>query len=116
LLKFYRELIRLRKKTVALNTVDGNNKTVEGFAKERVIVVHRWRGEERALLIANLGVAEAVVCLSIPGGDWRNVVDSASETWRGKGSLLPRDFRAAAEIHFRLMPRSFALFVRETFA
>jgi len=113
LLKFYRELIRLRKKIVALNPAQVCNQQVDGFEKERVIVVHRWHGEDRALLVANLGAAQTSASLSVPGGQWRNVVDSAEETWRGKGSRLPRDFRAEAKTELTLMPRSFALFVRE---
>ena len=115
-LKFYRELIRLRKKVAALNPAEADNMKVEGFEKERVIVVHRWQDEDLAFLIANLGAAQACVSLSVAGGHWRNVVDSADETWRGKGSLLPRDFRAAAENQLALMPRSMALFVREKVA
>ena len=115
-LKFYRELIRLRKKVAALNSLKADNMEVEGFEKERVIVVHRWQDEDLAFLIANLGAAQACVSLSVAGGHWRNVVDSADETWRGKGSLLPRDFCASAENQLALMPRSVALFVREKVA
>ncbi len=47
-LKFYRELIRLRKKVAALNSMEADNMTVEGFEQERVIVVHRWQDEDLA--------------------------------------------------------------------
>ncbi|HET9917504.1 MAG TPA: malto-oligosyltrehalose trehalohydrolase [Candidatus Binatia bacterium] len=116
LLKFYRELIRLRKKVIALIPVEQSNYVVAGVDNQRVIIASRCRGDDHALLIANLAAVQASVSLPVPSGHWRNVVDSADETWRGKGSLLPRDFRAEAESQFLLVPRSFALFVREKIA
>jgi hypothetical protein len=53
------------------------------------------------------------VALSVPDGRWRSLVDSADETWRGKGSLLPREFRAYNEKPLNVTARSFALFVHE---
>jgi hypothetical protein len=83
---------------------------------ERVIIVQRWREEAGALFIANLSAAQTTVPVSVARGHWRNVVDSADETWRGKGSLLPRDFSAESATRLSLVPWSFAQFVREKVA
>jgi maltooligosyltrehalose trehalohydrolase len=113
LLKFYRELIRLRKALAVLEPVAENQVQVEGFDLEQVITVQRSRGDALALLIANLSAVEASVAPTIPAGQWRSVIDSADETWRGKGSALPRSFRAEEAKPLHLMARSFALFVRD---
>ena len=116
LLKFYRELIGLRKKLNAIMPTSQSSYEVDGFDDQRVLIAQRCRDDDRALLIANLAVAETSVSWSVPGGHWRKLVDSADETWRGKGSRLRGDFHAEAESQFLLMPRSFALFIREKIA
>ncbi len=116
MMKFYRELISLRKKIgVQIPLADGDI-NVADCETERVIIVQRWREEACALFIANLSAAQASVAVSIPRGHWRNVVDSADQTWRGKGSLLPRDFSAESTTSLSLVPWSFAQFVREKVA
>ena len=116
MMKFYRELISLRKKIgVQIPLADGDI-NVADCETERVIIVQRWREEACALFIANLSAAQASVAVSIPRGRWRNVVDSADQTWRGKGSLLPRDFSAESTTSLSLVPWSFAQFVREKVA
>jgi hypothetical protein len=86
---------------------------VASFEKEQVMVVQRSHGAALALLIANLSAVPAAVTLSVPDGRWRSLVDSADETWRGKGSLLPREFRADGEKPLNVTARSFALFIHE---
>ena len=54
LLEFYRELIRLRKTLPALEHLAKESMEVVGCDHEKVLVVQRWHGTERALLVANL--------------------------------------------------------------
>ena len=112
MLKFYRELLALRKKFATLSTVDKNNMEVIGFENDHVLAVRRWRDDERALLLANLNTSAAAITLDLPEGHWRKIIDSADETWRGAGSMLLRDVQGAVECNFSLLARSFALFVR----
>jgi maltooligosyltrehalose trehalohydrolase len=111
LLKFYRELIGFRKKISSLN-VANDGLEVSGFDTEQVLVMHRWRADERSLFVANLSKTDATVTLALPRGHWRKLIDSADETWRGSGSLLAREIQADAE-NLALLGRSFALFVHE---
>jgi maltooligosyltrehalose trehalohydrolase len=111
LLKFYRELIALRKKISSLNVANDGMEVI-GFDTEQVLVMHRWRADERALFVANLNKTDATVTLALPRGHWRKLIDSADETWRGGGSLLPQEFQADGE-NFSLLARSFALFVHD---
>ena len=85
---------------------------VIGFDTEQVLVVHRWREDERSLFVANLSKTDATVTLALPRGHWRKLIDSADETWRGSGSLLASELQADNE-SFSLLARSFALFVRD---
>ncbi len=112
LLKFYRELIALRKKITTLSTPDKNAMEVSGLDAEQVLVVHRWRKDERSLLLANLKKSDATVTLALPPGHWRKLIDSADQTWRGGGSLLGRDLPAHGQ-KVSLSARSFALFLRD---
>jgi len=113
MLKFYRELIRLRKSVAALNPVEENQMNVASFEKQQVMAVQRSLGAAIALLVANLSAVAAPVTLSLPDGRWRSVIDSADQTWRGKGSLLPREFRTLGEESLNVTARSVALFVHE---
>ncbi|MGH7875467.1 MAG: malto-oligosyltrehalose trehalohydrolase [Candidatus Binatia bacterium] len=112
LLKFYRELIALRKRITTLSAPDKNGMEVIGLDSDRVLVVHRWRKDERALFLANLNKGAATITLALPPGHWRKLIDSADETWRAGGSLLGRDLPADDQ-SFSLSARSFALFVRD---
>jgi maltooligosyltrehalose trehalohydrolase len=111
LLKFYRELIAIRKKLSAFKPVDKQSVEVLGFDKERMMVVHRWYEGTQAVLVANLGAQQGSAPVLIPPGHWRRVVDSADETWRGKGSLLLSELEGGAEERLELVARSFALFL-----
>ena len=111
LLKFYRELIAIRKKLSAFKPMDKRSVEVLGFDKERMMVVHRWYEGTQAVLVANLGAQQASASVLIPPGHWRKVVDSADETWRGKGSLLLSELEGGAEDGLALAARSFALFL-----
>jgi len=111
LLKFYRELIAIRKKLSAFKPMDKRSVEVLGFDKERMMVVHRWYEGTQAVLVANLGAQQASASVLIPPGHWRKVVDSADETWRGKGSLLLSELEGGAEVRLALAARSFALFL-----
>lgn len=113
LLKYYRQLIALRKTIPTLGTAEKSELDVIGFESDRVLAVHRWRADDRTLLMANLGEAAATVTVSLLRGHWRKIVDSADQTWRGAGSLSPQEFDTVGENGFTLAAKSCALFVRD---
>ncbi len=47
---------------------------VIGFDTDQVLVVHRWREDERSLFVANLNKTDATVTLALPRGHWRKAV------------------------------------------
>lgn len=113
LLKFYRELIGLRKKLPGLDGSERSGMEVIGLESDKVLAVRRWRESERALLVANLNQTDTTVTVALARGPWRKVIDSADETWRGSGSLIARDIQSDGEADFSLMARSFALLVQD---
>jgi maltooligosyltrehalose trehalohydrolase len=116
LLKCYRELIGLRKKHTSLQPSDKRNMEVVGFEAEQVLVVHRWHESEQTLLLANFNLQDVTVPLLIPPGRWRTLIDSADETWRGKGSLLSRELESGADRMLTIAATSFALFRQDATA
>jgi maltooligosyltrehalose trehalohydrolase len=110
LLGFYRELIRLRKSTPALAELSKENMEVTAVEEEKLLIVQRQSGGDRALMMANLASIEACVELSIPAGRWHKVVDSAEPKWRGSGSALADEIIGGAAQRFALPARSLALF------
>jgi len=111
--EFYKELLRLRKELPALASLSKDEMEVFGFEEERVLFVRRWSVNSEVFAIFNFGDAEATVSVSVPGGRWRRLLDSADERWQGKGSSLPDVLRSEGEAILALSPRALALFVKE---
>ena len=113
LLEFYRELIRLRKTILALARSDKDDLEVKDYPNEKVLAVERWCGEDRALMLAHVGVGEKSVRLSLARGRWRKVLDSGAPKWRGEGSALPDQFDGGTDFGFRIGAHTVALYRRE---
>jgi maltooligosyltrehalose trehalohydrolase len=107
---FYRELFRLRKSIPALVDLNKETMNVIGYDNERVLFVHRWSGIAQAIVVTNLGRAEASIALSIPAGHWYKALDSTDEKWAGNGSSVPQELHCAAAINLSLTPRSAVVF------
>ena len=116
LLEFYRELIGLRKRLPALARSDKNGMEVKGYSNEKVLAVERWRAEDRAFMLANLGDVETSVEVFSTGGHWRKILDSAASRWRGPGSPLADDFGGGKCCRVTLGAHTVALFRRENAA
>jgi maltooligosyltrehalose trehalohydrolase len=78
-----------------------------------VLFVRRWSGNSEVFAVFNFGDAEATVVVSVPGGRWCRLLDSADERWQGKGSSLPEMLRSEGEAALTLGPKALALFVKE---
>ena len=110
LLEFYRELIRLRKTLPALEHLTKESMEVVGCDHDKVLVVQRWHGTERALLVANLHTDEVSFTITVDAGRWCKLIDSADEKWRGQRSALPAEFDGGENHRLTLLARSFGLF------
>ncbi|MGH7794201.1 MAG: malto-oligosyltrehalose trehalohydrolase [Candidatus Binatia bacterium] len=116
LLAFYRKLIRLRKTVPPLVRADKDHMEVTGHANQKIVAVERWWAEDRALMLANLSEAEQSVEVTLVGGRWRKVIDSAAPKWRGPGSALPDQFDGGQPFHLTPGASTVALFQRENMA
>jgi len=113
LLRFYSELLRLRRSTPALSRLSKDTLEVEGFEESGVILMRRWSGDDEAAAAFNLGKTPAAVGLSLPQGSWRRVLDSAEAQWNGPGSRVPEVLASDGEVQLTLQPLSCVLFARD---
>ncbi|MGH7854531.1 MAG: DUF3459 domain-containing protein, partial [Candidatus Binatia bacterium] len=113
LLEFYRQLIRLRKTIPALARSDKEQMTVRDFSSEKILAVERWCGEDRVLMLTNLGAAENSAAVPLAPGRWRKYLDSAAPRWRGAGSALADEIDGAKDRRFMIAPHTVALYRRE---
>jgi maltooligosyltrehalose trehalohydrolase len=113
LYSFYRELIRLRRETLPLKVLDKERLEVTGLEQEKVLLWRRWSGKQEAVGFFHFSKEEKVLSLPLPEGLWRKLVDSADTTWSGPGSTIPLEVVSGGKVSLRLLPESFAIFVRE---
>ncbi len=109
---FYRELLRLRKGLAPLAHLSKEHCDVVGFDHQRLLLSHRWLGNEVVSTIFNFNTAPVSLTLSMGPGRWRKILDSSEPRWRGAGGALPVEFESAGEVEFCLAPTSVALFAR----
>ena len=110
LLEFYRTLIDLRKKIPAVRRLDKEKMKVIAHENEKVLLIKRWDGPDRILLLANLNMTPQTLRTERVGSSWRKLLDSAEERWRGPGTLLDDKLEGREHEQIKLVPRSFGLF------
>jgi len=107
LLRFYQELLRLRKIFITFNNIE----EVLCYEREKVLLI-RFSGGGRGLInLLHFNRTAGSLTLSWPSGAWIKELDSAEEHWGGHGSNIPPMIRGSAEISLDPSPRSIALFV-----
>ena len=112
--EFHRELIRLRKETPALASLNKDMMEVIGDEKNRTIVIQRWNENSRVVIILNFNSEMSSLALPFPPGLWRKQLDSVDEQWGGKGSTVPERLDAKAEVNLTLSPWVVLLFSEES--
>jgi maltooligosyltrehalose trehalohydrolase len=113
LLKFYRELIRLRRDVPALKRLDKKTVEVIGDEREKVMIVRRWSGDDEVFAIFNFNDAQVSVAPPVHEGHWRKRLDSAQERWQGSGSSLPCELDPEEREPLCVNPKALVLFTRE---
>jgi maltooligosyltrehalose trehalohydrolase len=113
LLKFYRELIRLRQEIPALANLSKDTLEIRGDGENKTIFLHRWKNSDEAIAVFNFSDSSLSISLPIPAGNWRKRLDSAEECWQGKGSTIPDQIISTRECTLSLAPKSFVLFIKE---
>jgi maltooligosyltrehalose trehalohydrolase len=108
---FYRELLRLRRETPALASLDKNSLEVSGREEPRLVFLRRWSAGNQVFCVMNFDRREAAFNASLPSGGWKKLLDSADEEWKGLGSLLPERIETDQEL--TISGLSFAMYELE---
>jgi len=106
LLRYYRELLRLRKTTLSLS-IPTRDVAVSTIG-ERVLLVHRPHKMEGSLLLLNLSPDPLEAEVTLPPGEWVKVFDSSEEEWLGPGASLTCSLKGETRVSMR--PWNFALY------
>jgi maltooligosyltrehalose trehalohydrolase len=110
--EFYQELIRLRRHHSALRQLSMQHTEVTALSPKRMLAVRR-RSESEYLVIAfNFGAELNSMGAMIPPGNWRVELDSASQRWRGPGSLLGATWQSTGDAALESNPESFVVLSR----
>jgi maltooligosyltrehalose trehalohydrolase len=113
LLRFYRTLIDLRRKTPALSELVRDRLGVAAVAGSRVVTLRRWSGTgtSHAYCLFNFEQNDVDVPVSAPNGAWKKVLDSSDRIWNGPGTDLPERVGEGDQVTLRA--QSAVLFLRE---
>jgi maltooligosyltrehalose trehalohydrolase len=109
LLKFYRELISLRRQVPALKSLNRHNLEVTGVEEQKFLSIHRWSEDNQAFCIMNFSIEAQTVSFVLPQGNWQKRLDSSDPQWLGKGSTLPEILKHGENL--TIQPQSFALYL-----
>ena len=110
---FYRTLIHLRKTLPALELLSQEHTAVDvfeggfedGSEEEKVLLLHRWYGEDHAIAFFNFGTDACRLQLPMPTGTWVKRIDSGL----GQASF-PAQITSAGKIEITLPAEAFVLY------
>jgi maltooligosyltrehalose trehalohydrolase len=111
LLQFYETLIKLRKELYPLSFPDKKGLQIEGFGREKVILIKWECGQDRVIGLFNLNDKPIKIEIAVEKGDWERIFSSASEEWGGLGALVPESIHSIGSGGiFLLDTHAFALY------
>ncbi len=105
---FYQTLIRLRKEIPALAHLQKDHLEVWGAEEKKVLWMRRWMENSHIFALFNFQNTDLRLDISLPGGQWRKIMDSADSIWNGPGGLLPEQIQAGQGL--TIHGRSFAVY------
>lgn len=106
LLRFYQELLRVRKMLITSNSVT----EVLSYETEKVLLI-RFGGSRNVTALFHFNRTAGGAAFPWPSGTWLKELDSAEKRWGGPGSRIPPVLSGSERIPLVLEPYSFALFV-----
>jgi maltooligosyltrehalose trehalohydrolase len=111
LLQFYETLIKLRKELYPLSSLDKKGIQIEGFGREKVILMKWVCGQDRVIGLFNFNDKPIKIEIAVEKGDWEKIFSSASEEWGGLGALVPESIHSVGSGGiFLLDTHAFALY------
>lgn len=114
LLRFYHDLIALRKRSPALRHCDREHLAVRVFPEHQALIIRRWQPQdEEILLIASFAAEPLLLAYPFPLGRWQKVLDSEAARYGGPGQEgLPSILNADQSNSVELAPFAFVLYQR----
>jgi len=88
LLEFYRNLLSLRRQIPPLRHLSKEHLDVFGFENDRVLVIQRWKDEDRTLAIFNMNPGSVTIKLLAYRYTWKMQMNSAAKEWGGESTTL----------------------------
>jgi len=112
LLRFYRDLIALRRRSPALATCSKAHLEVRTWPEQKLLCLRRWHPHgEDLLLLATLTAEPLTFSPALPVGSWQKIVDAEAEQYGGSGLVRLPEFIAGADgAALAFAPFSFALY------
>jgi maltooligosyltrehalose trehalohydrolase len=112
LLRFYRDLLAVRKHSPALGNYNKKYLEVIAIPERQVLLLLRWQPqEETLLLIASFAAESIAVVPPLPPGRWRKMIDAAAKKYGGtEGEELPTVLPGDVSNTLVLSPFNFALY------
>ncbi|MFH1702479.1 MAG: DUF3459 domain-containing protein, partial [Nitrospirota bacterium] len=98
LLRFYKNLIRLRREIPALSNLSKENLVVLGIEDKRVLLIKRLKDESEVFCIFNYNNNDAKIIMPLINGIWKKILDSSDEIWKGPGTFLPEIINQGGEV------------------
>jgi maltooligosyltrehalose trehalohydrolase len=89
LLKFHKELMKLRKKIHSLSLLSKKNMKINHFDHEQILFFKRISAQDHVFGIFRFGENPQKIRLPVPEGRWEKILDSWEQQWRGPGSNFP---------------------------
>ncbi|MFW6054508.1 MAG: DUF3459 domain-containing protein, partial [Thermodesulfobacteriota bacterium] len=108
LLKFYKELIRLRRELPALAHPDTGSRKAWSDDRKKLVFQQRNNRGGQVLCMYSFGGGEQRVQLDPGPGEWTRVLDSAGKAWGGPGSFMPDRIASGQEV--LIAPMSVAVY------
>ena len=107
MLKFYKELISLRKIQPALKQLNREQLRVEHNADKKVVILRRWTEEQQIICLMNFSQQNKHVIIPAETSSWTMVLDSASPDWGGP-KASPSEVSSNGKLE--LSPESFLVY------
>lgn len=101
---YYRRLLKLRRDSDALRTLDKERMEVAGCERDRTLALRRWTETSQALALVNFGRGSAIIRAAAPAGTWRLILDSADARWAGPGAAAPAALQSSGDVEIEIGP------------
>ncbi|WP_184550353.1 malto-oligosyltrehalose trehalohydrolase [Mucilaginibacter sp. FT3.2] len=83
MLRYYKALIKLRKKQPAFKNTDRESITIAVDETAKTLTIKRWTDEQQVLCLLNFSAQEQQVIIPQGTGQWQKLFDSAEPKWNG---------------------------------